>query len=85
MTDKITVIHSDGTTEPFKPRRIGQAIVNETGVDEELAYRLKKFFDNRIHKEEADIKVFTPYKEKLDNIVGMSVDEFNSFLNVLII
>ena len=52
--------------------------------DEELAYRLKKFFDNRIHKEEADIKVFTPYKEKLDNFVGMSVDEFNSFLNVAV-
>lgn len=54
MTDKITVIHSDGTTESFKPRRIGQAIVNETGVDEELAYRIQKRIADKFYKLKKD-------------------------------
>lgn len=54
MTDKITVIHSDGTIESFKPRRIGQAIVNETGVDEELAYRIQKRIADKFYKLKKD-------------------------------
>lgn len=42
LTDKITVIHSDGKTEVFKPRLIGQAIMKETGVDEDLAIKIQK-------------------------------------------
>ena len=52
--------------------------------DKELADKLKQFFDKRIHKEDADIKRFEPYREKLDNFTKMSQDEFKSFLNVAI-
>ena len=54
MTDKITVIHSDGTKERFKPRLIGQAIMNETGVDEKLAYRIQKRIADKLYKLKKD-------------------------------
>lgn len=54
MTDKITVIHSDGTKERFKPRLIGQAIINETGVDEKLAYRIQKRIADKLYKLKKD-------------------------------
>ena len=41
MTDRIIVIHTDGTKENFKPRMISQTIMDETGVHEELALRIQ--------------------------------------------
>ena len=38
--DKITVIHTDGNKEDFKPRLISQTIITETGTDKELAERV---------------------------------------------
>ena len=58
---------------------------NEANITQkELADKLKQFFDKRIHKEDADIKRFEPYREKLDNFTKMSQDEFKSFLDVAI-
>ena len=50
MTDKIIVIHSDGTKENFKPRMISQTIINETGVDEELAARIQDRIAKKLYK-----------------------------------
>lgn len=54
LTDKITVIHSDGKTEVFKPRLIGQAIMKETGVDEDLAIKIQKRIANKFYKLKED-------------------------------
>ena len=50
--------------------------------DKELTDKLKQFFNSRIHKEEADITSFEPYKEKLDGFTKMSEYQFESFLNI---
>ena len=50
MTDKIIVIHSDGTKENFKPRMISQTIIDETGVDEELALRIQDRIAKKLYK-----------------------------------
>lgn len=50
MTDKIIVIHSDGTKENFKPRMISQTIIDETGVDEELADRIQDRIAKKLYK-----------------------------------
>lgn len=50
MTDKIIVTHSDGKQEIFRPRLIGQAIVKETGIDEELALKIQKRITKKIYK-----------------------------------
>ena len=50
MTDKITVVHSDGRTEIFRPRLISQAIMKETGVNEELAIKIQKRITAKFYK-----------------------------------
>ena len=50
MTDKITVVHSDGSTEIFRPRLISQAIMKETGVNEELAIKIQKRITAKFYK-----------------------------------
>ena len=50
MTNKIIVIHSDGTKENFKPRMISQTIIEETGVDEELAARIQDRIAKKLYK-----------------------------------
>ena len=50
MTDKIIVIHNDGTKENFKPRKISQTIIDETGVDEELANRIQDRIAKKLYK-----------------------------------
>ena len=50
MTDKITVVHSDGSTEIFRPRLIGQAIMKETGVNEDLAIKIQKRITTKFYK-----------------------------------
>lgn len=50
MTDRIIVIHSDGTKESFKPRLISKTIIDETGVDEELAVRIQDRIAKKLYK-----------------------------------
>ena len=50
MTDKIIVIHSDGSKDNFKPRMISQTIIDETGVDEELAFRIQDRIAKKLYK-----------------------------------
>lgn len=50
MTDRIIVIHSDGTKENFKPRMISQTIMDETGVDKELADRIQDRIAKKLYK-----------------------------------
>ena len=50
MTDKIFVIHNDGTKESFKPRLISKTIIDETGVDEELAVRIQDRIAKKLYK-----------------------------------
>ncbi len=50
MTDRIIIIHSDGTKENFKPRMISQTIIDETGVDKELADRIQDRIAKKLYK-----------------------------------
>lgn len=50
MTDKIIVIHSDGTKENFKPRVIAQTIISETKVDKQLADRIQDRIAKKLYK-----------------------------------
>ena len=50
MTDKIFVIHTDGSKEPFKPRMISQTIMDETGVKQDLADRIQDRIAKKIYK-----------------------------------
>ena len=50
MTDKIIIIHSDGSKDNFKPRMISQTIIDETGVDEELALRIQDRIAKKLYK-----------------------------------
>lgn len=50
MTDKIFVIHTDGSKEPFKPRIISQTIMDETGVKQDLADRIQDRIAKKIYK-----------------------------------
>lgn len=59
MTDKFYVTHSDGNKTPFKPIIIGDTIMMETGLDEELARRIQ----NRIARKIYDMK-----KDGIDHI-----------------
>ena len=54
MSDKFYVIHSDMSRELFRPRLIAETIINETGVDEELAKKIQ----NRITQK---IYIFAPH------------------------
>lgn len=51
MTD-FYVVHSDGTESLFKPSIIGDTIIDETGIDEELARRIQ----NRIARKTYDMR-----------------------------
>ena len=59
MTDKFYVTHSDGTESPFKPSIIGDTIITETKIDEELARKIQ----NRIARKIYDMK-----KDGIDHI-----------------
>lgn len=48
--DKITVIHTDGNKEDFKPRLISQTIITETGTDKELAERIQDRIAKKLYK-----------------------------------
>lgn len=50
MPDRIIVIHSDGKTEPFKPRMISQTIQKETKIDEKLADKIQRRIASKIYK-----------------------------------
>lgn len=50
MEDKIIVIHSDGTEEPFRPRLITQTILKETNVTEEIANKAKVSISQKLYK-----------------------------------
>lgn len=50
MIDKIIVIHSDGKKENFKPRLISQTIIDETGVDKELADKIQDRIAKKLYK-----------------------------------
>lgn len=59
MTDKFYVTHNDGNETFFKPSIIGDTIITETGLDEELARRIQ----NRIARKIYDMK-----KDGIDHI-----------------
>lgn len=59
MTDKFYVTHSNGEESPFKPSVIGDTIIEETGIDEELARKIQ----NRIARKIYDMK-----KDGIDHI-----------------
>lgn len=50
MTDKIIVVHSDGQREDFKPRKIRQAIEEETGITGKLPLRIQKRIAKKFYK-----------------------------------
>ena len=50
MTDKIIIIHNDGTKDTFKPRMISQTIINETGVEKELADRIQDRIAKKLYR-----------------------------------
>ena len=59
MTDKFYVTHSNGEESPFKPSLIGDTIIEETRIDEELARKIQ----NRIARKIYDMK-----KDGIDHI-----------------
>ena len=54
MTEKIIVIHNDGSKEQFKPRLIAQTIMDETNVDEKLAEKIQRRISNKLYKLKKD-------------------------------
>lgn len=54
MTEKIIVIHNDGSKEQFKPRLIAQTIMSETNVDEKLAEKIQRRISNKLYKLKKD-------------------------------
>ena len=56
MTDKnkIIVVHSDGRREDFKPRKIRQAIEEETGIIGKLPLRIQKRIAKKFYKLKED-------------------------------
>lgn len=50
MTDKLFVVRGNGEKEKWQPDRIRQTIINETGVDEELASRIKNRIQRKIYR-----------------------------------
>lgn len=48
------VLHSDGTKEKFKPRFIAQTIIDETGIDEDLANKIQARISKKIYKLKKD-------------------------------
>lgn len=54
MSEKFYVIHSDMSKELFRPRLIAETIVNETGVDEDLARKIQNRITQKIYKLKKD-------------------------------
>lgn len=54
MTDKFYVTHSDGREELFKPSIIGTTIIEETGINEDLANRIQNRIARKIYKMRKD-------------------------------
>ena len=54
MTDKFYVIHTNMEKTPFRPKMIAETIINETGVDEELAKRIQNRITQKIYKLKKD-------------------------------
>ena len=54
LPNKLIVIHSDGTQEPFKPRFISKTIIKETNIDEELAEKIQRRISNKFYKLQKD-------------------------------
>ena len=54
MTDKFYVTHSDGREELFKPSVIGTTIIEETGINEDLANRIQNRIARKIYKMRKD-------------------------------
>ena len=54
MTERFYVVHSDGREELFKPSVIGETIIKETGINEELAGRIQNRIARKIYKMKKD-------------------------------
>ena len=52
--NRIKVLHTNGEIEDFKPRLIGQTIIKETGIDEEIANRIQSRITSKINKLKKD-------------------------------
>ena len=48
--NRIKVLHTNGEIEDFKPRLIGQTIIKETGINEEIANRIQSRITSKINK-----------------------------------
>ena len=56
MTDKIYVVHTDGTETLFKPGIISETIIKETNVSEELAHKIQNRIARKINEMKNDGK-----------------------------
>ena len=54
MIDKFYVVHTNMEKELFRPRMIAETIINETGVDEELAKKIQNRITQKIYKLKKD-------------------------------
>ena len=54
MIDKFYVVHTNMEKELFRPRIIAETIINETGVDEELAKKIQNRITQKIYKLKKD-------------------------------
>ena len=54
MPDKFYVVHTDMSKELFRPRMIAETIIEETGVDEELARKIQNRITQKIYKLKKD-------------------------------
>jgi len=54
MSEKFYVLHSNMEKELFRPRMIAETIINETGVDEELAKKIQNRITQKIYKLKKD-------------------------------
>lgn len=93
---KIQVIHSDGDKEDFKPRVIGNTILKETNIDEDLAKRIQNRVAAQIHKLGLDEISTSMIRSQVSSQLlkegeirdaensmklGMSVSEFENLIN----
>ena len=54
MTDKIYVVHTDGTETLFKPSFIKETIIKETNIDEEVAQKIQNRIARKINEMKND-------------------------------
>ena len=54
MIDKFYVVHTNMEKELFRPRMIAETIINETGVDEELAKKIQNRITQKIYRLKKD-------------------------------